>query len=83
MVRDYKKELAMLEAMSPEERKVHFLQDAVDSELYWLDETITEHRPDRLYGQKGDMAKIREQRKVVQKWQAKLNAAKAKLGKKD
>ena len=79
MGRDMAAELAILLAMTPEERKVHFLQEKVDSELYWLDETIKECRPDKLFNQRGDVTKIREQRRVVQRWQTRLNAAKAKL----
>lgn len=81
MSRDYSQELKMLLAMTPEERSVHFLQEKVDSELFWLEETIKDYRPDRMLGVRGDIGKIREQRRLVQAWQKKLNAAKAKLEK--
>lgn len=77
--RDYSQELAILLAMSPEERKVHFLEEKVESELYWLDQIVAEHRPDRVYNHRGDVEKIRQQRRVVQRWQKRLSEAKRKL----
>ena len=67
-----KVQLEMLEAMSKTERKVYLLTEAVASERYWLDKMLQEWKADRSYS----LSEIKEQRKKVQTWQKRLNAAK-------
>lgn len=73
--RDYKLEYEILMAMTPEERKVHFLTEMVESQQYWLEEMLTDWRDERSV----TMKEVRQQRKDVQKWAKRLNAAKQKL----
>ena len=71
---DYTAQYELLMAMSPEERRVHFLSDKVDTEQYWLEHMLIDWRDERAVS----MGEIREQRKRVQEWQKKLNEAKQK-----
>lgn len=73
---DYDSQLAILLAMSDAERSVYCLQEKVDSEQYWLEVMLAEWRE-----RARPIQQIREQRKRVQLWRTRLNAAKAKLAK--
>lgn len=75
MSRDVRSELEVLQAMQPQDRKVYLLTSKVNSEQYWLQDMLRGWKESREY----TMQDIRTQRKGVQRWQKRLNEAKAKL----
>lgn len=70
--------LDMLLSMSPEERKVFFLTEKVESERYYHDELLSEYKTDRT-----KIQQARHQRKRVQLWAKRLDEARQMLKRKE